>query len=139
MYGLYSWYRLMNFQRLEHINLSCCNLEASQQFYQTLFPDWFIREQGDSWIHLGNHQFYLSLFNEPSCTLRNYEPYDSVGFNHVGLVIQDGQAMQATLDQHKIPYQVQSDSPETAFRVYLNDPDGNEIELIEYRKTYALR
>jgi catechol 2,3-dioxygenase-like lactoylglutathione lyase family enzyme len=129
----------MNFQRLEHINLSCCSLEASQQFYQTLFPDWVVREQGDGWIHLGNNQFYISLFKEPSCTRRNYAPYDSVGFNHVGLVIQDGQAMQATLDQHKIPYQAPNDSPETTFRVYLNDPDGNEIELIEYSNTYALR
>lgn len=129
----------MNFQRFEHINLSCCNLKASQQFYQTLFPDWFVRDKGDGWIHLGNNQFYLSLFEEASCTARSGIPYDTIGFNHVGLVIHDGQAMQATLNQHKISYQTRSDSPETTFRVYLNDPDGNEIELIEYSKTYALR
>ena len=129
----------MNFQRFEHINLSCCNLEATQRFYQTLFPDWFVREQGDGWIHLGNEQFYISLFEEPSCTVRSYEPYASVGFNHVGFVIQDGQAMQAILDREGIPYVANNDAPETAFRAYLTDPDNNEIELIEYAKTYALR
>ncbi len=129
----------MTFQRFEHINLSCCNLEATQRFYQTLFPDWFVREQGDGWMHLGNEQFYISLFEEPSCTVRNYAPYASVGFNHVGFVIQDGQAMQAILDREGIRYEVNNDAPETAFRAYLIDPDGNEIELIEYAKTYALR
>lgn len=47
--------------------------------------------------------------------------------------------MQAILDRAGIPYEVSDEAPETAFRVYVNDPDGNEIELIEYAKTYALR
>ena len=52
----------MNFYRIEHINKVCQNLEITLQFYQMLFPDWFIRAQEAaddlSWIHFGNHQFY---------------------------------------------------------------------------------
>ena len=129
----------MNFQRFEHINLSCRDLKATQQFYQTLFPNWFVRAEGEGWIHFGDRQFYLSLFEEPSHTVRDYEPYASIGVNHVGFVIQDGSAMQAILDAAGIPYELMNDAPETKFRAYLNDPDGNEIELIEYEPAYAMR
>jgi hypothetical protein len=33
----------MNFNRIEHINKACQNLETTLQFYQILFPDWVIR------------------------------------------------------------------------------------------------
>ena len=129
----------MNFVCFEHINLSCRDIGVTQQFYQALFPDWKIRTQGPGWVHLGNDQFYVSLFEEPSQTLRTHIPYDSIGFNHVGLVIQDGDAMRATLEKQGIAYRELKDAPETKFRVYLDDPDGNEIELIEYQPVYALR
>ncbi len=129
----------MNFQRFEHINLSCHDLKATQQFYQTLFPDWFVRAQGEGWVHFGDRQFYLSLFEEPSQTHRDYAPYASIGINHVGFVIQDGEAMQAVLDANGIEYQLVDDASETQFRIYLCDPDGNEIELIEYKPAYAMR
>ncbi len=129
----------MNFQRFEHVNLSCRNIRTTQQFYQTLFPDWFIRAEGAGWMHFGNEQFYLSLFAEPSHTIRTHQPYDSIGINHIGFVIQDGKAMQKILDSNGIEYEVNDDAPETKFRVYLNDPDDNEIELIEYTSEYVLR
>lgn len=129
----------MNFQRFEHVNLSCRDIYATQKFYQTLFPDWFVRAEGTGWMHLGNEQFYLSLFVEPSHTPRIHHPYDSIGINHIGFVIHDGKAMQKILDKNNIAYEVNDDAPETQFRVYLNDPDDNEIELIEYTEKYAMR
>lgn len=130
---------MINFQRFEHVNLSCRDVSKTRRFYQTLFPDWFVRAEGDGWIHLGNESFYLSLFEEPSHTLRTHSPYDSVGINHIGFVIQDGEVMRAILDASQIEYELHSDAPETQFRVYIFDPDGNEIELIEYQPEYALR
>ena len=47
--------------------------------------------------------------------------------------------MRATLEKQGIAYRELKDAPETKFRVYLDDPDGNEIELIEYQPVYALR
>ncbi len=129
----------MNFQRFEHINLSCRDINATRQFYQTLFPDWYVRAEGAGWLHLGNDRFYLSLMQEASQTPRNHQSYYSIGINHVGFVIQDGGAMQATLDNHGIEYSLMDDAPETRFRAYLYDPDGNELELIEYQSSYALK
>jgi catechol 2,3-dioxygenase-like lactoylglutathione lyase family enzyme len=129
----------MNFQRFEHVNLSCRDIHATQKFYQALFPDWFVRAEGAGWIHFGNEQFYLSLFAEPSHTPRTHHAYDSIGINHIGFVIQDGKAMQEILNKNNIAYEVNDDAPETQFRVYLNDPDDNEIELIEYTNEYAMR
>ncbi|MDJ0694854.1 MAG: hypothetical protein QNJ49_04300 [Mastigocoleus sp. MO_167.B18] len=41
----------MNFHRFEHINQSCKNLDVTRQFYQTLFPECYVRAEGeeDGW------------------------------------------------------------------------------------------
>jgi catechol 2,3-dioxygenase-like lactoylglutathione lyase family enzyme len=128
----------INFQRFEHINLSCRDINVTRQFYQTLFPDWFVRTEGEGWMHFGNHQFYLSLFEEPSQTERRDRPYYSIGINHVGFVVEDGEAMKTYLDAVGIDYVVEM-SPETLVRLYLSDPDGNEIELVAYPLDYPFR
>jgi catechol 2,3-dioxygenase-like lactoylglutathione lyase family enzyme len=131
----------MNFNRFEHINMACKDMEATARFYQILFPDWRVRAEGtyngDRWMHLGNHQFYLALNNAP--TLERVHPlYEAIGVNHVGFVIEDGEKMQALLGANGIEYYT-LDSPETKYRIYVFDPDGNEVELVEYQSTYSLR
>lgn len=131
----------MNFHRFEHLNLSCQDIENSQQFYQTLFPDWFVRAegewQGDRWMHLGNQQFYLALNHRPEQT-RDHHAYEGIGINHIGIVIDNGEKMQTHLAANGIEYYTMS-APETKHRIYVNDPDGNEIELVEYQESYELR
>lgn len=129
------------FHRFEHVNLSCHDLEASRQFYQTLFPDWMVRAEGETsvsrWMHFGDRQFYLALNHAPHAK-RDHQAYESIGVNHVGFVISDGDKMKALLDRAGIEYYTY-DSPETKHRIYVNDPDGNEIELVEYQADYALK
>jgi catechol 2,3-dioxygenase-like lactoylglutathione lyase family enzyme len=131
----------MNFIRFEHINVSCKNLEATQKFYQTLFSDWYVRSegvfQGRRWLHLGNNQFYLAL-NDETDQERLHTPYESIGINHVGFVIKDGEAMKKLLDAEGIEYYTMT-ATETKYRIYVNDPDGNEIELVEYNPEYPLK
>lgn len=131
----------MNFQRFEHLNLSCQDIDVSRQFYQTLFPDWFVRAegewQGDRWMHLGDNQFYLALNHSPEAR-RQHRPYEGIGINHVGFVIDSGEKMQMHLEAMGIEYYTMS-APETKHRIYVNDPDGNEIELVEYQESYALK
>lgn len=130
-----------NFCRFEHANLSCKNIDASARFYQTLFPDWYVRAEGESqgcrWMHLGDRQFYLALNHEPTLE-RTHELYDTIGINHLGFVIQDGEKMQARLDANGIEYYTMS-AAETKFRIYVSDPDGNELELVEYQDSYELK
>ncbi|BAY32299.1 glyoxalase family protein [Nostoc carneum NIES-2107] len=130
----------MTMIRFEHINISCKDIDASRNFYQTLFPDWYVRAEGifngDRWMHFGNNQFYLAL-NDDSEQERVHKPYESIGINHVGFVIDDGEAMQKLLEAKGIDYYTMT-AAETKHRIYVNDPDGNEIELVEYNPDYAL-
>ncbi|ARV59991.1 bleomycin resistance protein [Nostocales cyanobacterium HT-58-2] len=131
----------MNFIRFEHINVSCKNIDETKKFYQTLFPDWYVRAEGvfngRRWIHLGNNQFYLALNHEPGQE-RLHILYENIGINHVGFVIKDGEAMKKLLKTENIEYYTMT-APETKHRIYVNDPDGNEIELVEYNPEYALK
>lgn len=128
-------------QRFEHINLACQDIDVTKTFYQTLFPDWYIRaedrEDERQWLHLGNDQFYLALNHTPDLK-RVHEIYENIGINHVGFVIDDGEAMKARLKEHNIEYYTMT-APETKHRIYVSDPDGNEIELVEYNPDYSLR
>ncbi|HAG82473.1 MAG TPA: bleomycin resistance protein [Cyanobacteria bacterium UBA12227] len=128
-------------QRFEHINLSCQDIDASKSFYQTLFPDWYVRaenqEGSDRWMHIGNDQFYLALNHNPNHK-RVHEIYENLGVNHVGFVIDNGEAMKTHLSKNGIEYYTMT-APETKHRIYVTDPDGNEIELVEYNPDYSLR
>ncbi len=130
----------MNFYRIEHINKACQNLEITLQFYQTLFPNWFIRAQEKSndlrWIHFGNHQFYISLYERPNAA--QLIPLNTGNIDHVGFVIEDGRKMMALLEANGIEYFVE-DAPETKYRIYVKDPDSTFLELVEYNEGYELR
>lgn len=131
----------MKLKRFEHINLSCQNIDATKKFYQTLFPDWYVRAENKDddghWMHLGNDQFYVALNDQPRLN-RVHTLYENIGVNHVGFVIDDGEAIKALLDKHRIEYYTLT-APETKHRIYVTDPDGNEIELVEYHQEYQLR
>lgn len=131
----------MDLIRFEHINLACNDIDASKEFYQTLFPDWYVRAEGvfngSRWMHFGNNQFYLSL-NDNSGQKRVHQPYENIGINHIGFVIKDGDFMQKILNNGGIEYYTLT-APETKHRIYVNDPDSNEIELVEYQPEYSLK
>lgn len=130
----------MNFYRIEHVNKVCQNLEATLQFYQTLFPNWFVRAQersdGMSWLHFGNQQFYLSLYERPNAS--QAIPLHTGNIDHIGFVIADGKKMTELLEANRIAY-VLEDSPETKYRIYVKDPDSTWLELVEYKENYELR
>jgi len=128
-------------QRFEHVNLACQDLEISKAFYQILFPEWYVRAEDlhdeRPWIHFGDNQFYISLNHTPQLK-RVHLIYENIGVNHIGFVIDDGRAIQTRLQENNIDYYTLT-SPETKYRIYVSDPDGNEIELIEYNSDYSLR
>lgn len=141
----------MKLDRFEHLNLSCQEIDASQHFYQTLFPDWYVRAQGKDengrrWRHFGNDRVYIALNDATNSDLpkgggeanRQQDPYEGIGINHVGFVIGDGKQLQETLKANEIEYYT-LESPETKYRIYVSDPDGNEIEFVEYTKDYPLK
>ncbi|MGV2831865.1 VOC family protein [Myxosarcina sp. GI1(2024)] len=132
----------MKLDRFEHLNLSCQEIDASQHFYQTLFPDWYVRAQGKDengrrWRHFENERIYIAL-NDAINGDRQQYLYEGIGINHIDFVIDDGKQLQETLKANKIEYYT-LESLETKYRIYVSDPDGNEIEFVEYTKDYPLR
>lgn len=129
----------MQFHRFEHVNQLCRDLDTTRQFYQTLFPEWTVRAEGEEdgwrWQHFGDRQFYLAL-NQPP---HSGKVSTSTGHvDHLGFVIEDGEAMKRLLEANGIEYTVFK-SPETKDRIYVTDPDGTEIELVAYEDNYALK
>jgi len=53
-------------------------------------------------------------------------------------VIEDGEKMMAILKAKGIEYFIE-DSPETKYRIYVQDPDSTFLDLVEYNTGYELR
>ncbi len=124
---------------LEHVNLTVSDLDAAAKFYCELLDlqvRWR-REPGapeTPAIHIGDDRSYLALFlADPAKAEHLPEPeYSRVGFNHVGFVIEDLDAKVAWLAERGIEAEIM-DEYEPGRRAYFIDPDGFEVELVEYR------
>ena len=120
--------------RIEHVNMTVSNVAASADFYRQVFgfeTRWEgLTGSGLRAIHLGTDDSYLSLFEArgPGSAPADY---GSVGFNHLGFVVEDLDAYRGTLDRMGVAVQVPEDY-DPGRRLYFFDPDGIEIELVEY-------
>lgn len=121
---------------IEHLNLTVSDIDRSVAFYGRLFG-FRIRWQGASSdgsraVHLGDDRCFLAMF-EAATSGRFTKDYDTVGPNHLGFVVDDLDAMRDRLrslgvdPHHEAGY-------EPGRRLYFRDPDGIEIELVEYAK-----
>jgi len=120
--------------RLEHVNFTVSNAEATASMLQTLFG-WHIRWRGTSnsgWpvIHVGSETSYLALF-QPRTS--DDEPAPTGGrFNHVGVEVEDLDAVEAKL--HELGLKAHhADDYDPGRRFYFFDPDGIEYEVVSYR------
>ncbi len=119
---------------LEHVNLTVSDLDRSIDLYCRLF-DYRVRWRGTLTdgrpaAHVGTDEHYLALFQakEPG---RVENDYTEVGLNHFGLVVDDLDSLQVRLRELGITPTAEQDY-EPGRRVYFFDPDGIEIELIQY-------
>lgn len=120
---------------LEHANITVNNLAESIHFFQTAFPDFKIRGEGESnerkWVHLGTDETYIAI-NEAINPVKLSKDYNSSGINHLGFVVEDVEKLsQRLLDagyQRDYPKQIEK------FRIrdYFIDKDGNEFEFVQY-------
>ena len=120
---------------IEHVNLTVSNLTRSIEFYRRLFG-WDIRWQGTTTggspaAHIGDDRNYLALF-EATKPNRWAIDYDAVGFNHFGVVVDDIDVMKQRLDELGAEHGLEQDY-EPGRRVYFTDPDGIEVELVQYQ------
>lgn len=120
--------------RIEHINMTVSDVAASADFYRQVFgfkTRWEgVTGSGLRAVHMGTDDSYLSLF-EAARPGSAPAGYGTVGFNHLGFVVEDLDALRETLAQMDVAVQVPEDY-DPGRRLYFFDPDGMEIELVEY-------
>ena len=120
--------------RIEHANITVSDLDASIAFYTRLMGG-HVRWEGLTGAgrraaHLGDDRSYLSLF-EAERPSRAPEDYAAVGFNHLGFEVDDLDAYRATLQAMGVEIKGE-ESYDPGRRLYFYDPDGIEIELVQY-------
>jgi len=120
--------------RIEHANITVSDVQASAAFYRRLF-DAALRwegatEAGLRAAHIGDDEAYLALF-EATQQGRAPASYFEVGFNHVAFQVDDLDTYRQRLAQMGVPIKAEEDY-EPGRRLYFYDPDGVEIELVEY-------
>lgn len=120
--------------RLEHVNLTVSDLDRSISFYCDLL-DLHVRWKGPIdgerlGAHVGDDRCYLALF-QASADGPVHQDYSRPGLNHFGFVVDDLEDARRRLDQlgATVHYEPRYDPGR---RIYTLDPDGHEIELVEY-------
>ena len=121
---------------LEHINLTVSDLQRSIDLYCDLLG-LHVRWQGTTnngnpAAHVGDDRCYLALFqSSPELAAPPKVDYNAVGLNHFGFVVDDLDAVRARLTKHGLSPHQEADY-EPGRRLYFFDPDGIEVELVQY-------
>ena len=121
---------------LEHINMTVSDLDRSIYFYTTLLGlklRWR-REAGEDTAaaHVGDDRHYLALFQAGSGASPARSDYEAVGLNHFGFVVDDlDEARDRLVDLGISAHSEANYDP--GRRLYFLDPDGIEVELVEYQ------
>ncbi len=113
---------------IDHLNLTVRNLDISCLFWKKLLgfePLEEIPEQQGRII--GNQNALLALYEDP-----NFDPYNKKGFNHLSFHIENFDDVEQKCKEMnlKIEYGGVLEWPNSR-SIYINDPNGYEIELAE--------
>ena len=125
--------------RLEHINLVVNNLDETLQFYQALFPHWKIRVSGEgewygkkrNWCHFGDDYSYLSFNDNGEGENRNLRGH-TPGLAHFAYETQDLDGLVTRMANAGYKPRIFGQENNWRKNAYFIDPDGNEVEFIEY-------
>ena len=119
---------------IEHVNLTVSDLDRSIAFYCNLL-DLHVRWKGPIdgdrlGAHVGDDHFYLALFQ---ATVDGEVEHDYLrpGVNHFGFVVDDLDKARERLAELGAVVHLEGDY-EPGRRIYFMDPDGYEVELVQY-------
>jgi len=121
---------------LEHVNMSVADLDHTIDFYGKLLG-LKVRWRGTTSdglpaAHVGDERHYLALF-EVGDAARKPDDYGLLGLNHFGFVVDDLEACRTKLGELGAEVRDAMDY-EPGRRLYFDDPNGVEVELVEYSK-----
>lgn len=116
--------------QLHHVSVGVTDLEKSRRFYAGLLglteipkPSTFGFEV--AWFELGDQHVHLLAQLHP----------DPMAARHFALNVESLEAAKTVLDERGVAYTEGTPIP-GADRVFIHDPDGNLIELLEWSTPY---
>ncbi|MBI3272394.1 MAG: VOC family protein [Planctomycetes bacterium] len=123
--------------RMEHCHLGVADADRSIDFYRRAFG-FEVRHDAvgpyGRCVHVGSDRFYLALSEDPG--LERSRRSDSASFYHLGLTTPDLAAFKARLVREGLQVVDEARRPE-GDALYLNDPDGHQIEVVSYKAGYV--
>ena len=125
--------------RLEHLNLVVKDISEALVFYKAVFPHWRIRSRGRAdwygverkWVHFGDDHQYLTFNDDGVGDNRDLSGHQT-GLAHFAYVTDN---LQAVINRLKAAgFETAKPGAVNHFRknVYFIDPDGFEVEFVEY-------
>lgn len=125
---------------VEHIQYVCSDLDKMAAFYSSAF-DWPVRGRGTEvgpdrtydWVHIGTDDSYVA-FRTPYNGVP-YNPTMRTHHDHVGIVVDDLARTIEGLLALGVDF-VRKGSHPYRDRIYIRDPDSNEVEIICYRSAH---
>jgi catechol 2,3-dioxygenase-like lactoylglutathione lyase family enzyme len=116
--------------QIDHCSVIITDVERSRHFYRDVLQ---LREIPKPrtfdfvvlWFDLGNQHLHLLLKERP----------DSISARHVALRVANAALARAYLRERGVATQETTRIP-GADRFFISDPDGNRIEIIEWRQPY---
>jgi catechol-2,3-dioxygenase len=132
--------------QLEHLNLVVKIIPKSLEFYQAAFPHWSVRggDKGEwfgkprNWIHFGDDYQYLSLNDNGESNNRNLNGHQ-VGLAHFAFVTNDIDSMISRLADAGFISDKEGAPDDYRQNVYYIDPDGYEVEFVQYNSDIPSR
>lgn len=116
--------------QIDHCSILITDVARSRHFYRDLLglkeipkPKTF--DFVALWFQLGDTQIHLLLKEKP----------DTISPRHFALRVPDAASARAYFRQHDVPMQETTLIP-GADRFFINDPDGNRIEIIQWQRPY---
>lgn len=120
----------MQFTQLDHCSVIITDVERSRRFYRDFLglkeiakPKTF--DFVALWFELGGQTLHLLQKSQP----------DTISPRHFALRVTDVMAAREYCREQKVPMQETGPIP-GADRFFINDPDGNRIEIIQWHEPY---
>ena len=120
---------------VEHANISVTDVDEAIRFFRTAMPDFRVRHDSGHgparWVHLGTDATYIAINQMPAPAEGQFAPH-SPGYNHVGFVVENADALRARMLSAGYREGYVPDPNPHHKRVYLVDGDGMEYEFVQY-------
>ena len=117
--------------QLDHVSVIITDVARSRRFYRDLLGLQEIPKPRTFdfvvlWFDLGNMHIHLLLKDKP----------DTISARHFALRVADVEAARTWFAEHGVPIQETTRIP-GADRFFIQDPDGNRIEIIQWLEPYG--